>query len=91
MQSLPEAQEINEYVKEYLRHSGFHNTLECFEAEIKTKQVSTKMLNKQQQLKQQDDLPRLYILLKSDNLKTKREINLEKEMKQFNKKYQQIL
>ena len=39
------------------------------------------MLNKQNQIKNQEDLPRLYILLKSDNLKTKREINLEKEMK----------
>jgi hypothetical protein len=39
MQSLPETTEINEYIKEYLRHSGMMNTLECFEAEIKTKQV----------------------------------------------------
>ena len=37
MQSLPETTEINEYIKEYLRHSGMMNTLECLEAEIKTK------------------------------------------------------
>lgn len=43
MQQLPESQEINEYVKEYFRHMGFMNALECFEAEIKTKQVSTKV------------------------------------------------
>ncbi|KAM3135807.1 hypothetical protein pb186bvf_012060 [Paramecium bursaria] len=89
---LPEQSEINEYIKEYLRHSNFVNTLECFEAEIKSKQVSTKMLNKFNQVKKNDeDLPRIYLLLKNDTLKTKREINLEKEQKQFNKKYQQIL
>jgi hypothetical protein len=50
------------------------------------------MLNKQAAAKQnQEDLPRLFLILKNDNLKTKREINLEKEMKSFNKKYQQIL
>lgn len=40
------------------------------------------MLNKQPPAKQQqEDLPRLFLILKSDNSKTKREINLEKEMK----------
>lgn len=42
------------------------------------------MLNKFNPVKKNDeDLPRLYVLLKSDNLKTKREINLEKDQKQF--------
>lgn len=33
----PDQNEINEYIKEYLRYSSFANTLECFEAEIKSK------------------------------------------------------
>ena len=37
--SLPDAKEINEYIKEYLQHGHFNNTLECFENEIKLKQV----------------------------------------------------
>ena len=37
--------------------------------------------------KSDDDLPRIYSLLKNDTLKTKREVNLEKEYKEFNKKY----
>ncbi|CAD8144528.1 unnamed protein product [Paramecium pentaurelia] len=90
--SFPDINEINEYIKEYLRYSNYSNTLECFEAEIKSKQVSNKMLNKQQVIKQTgDDVPRIFQLLKSDNIKSKREINLEKDQKQFNKKYQQIL
>lgn len=33
-------------------------------------------------------MPRIFQLFKTDNIKTKREINLEKEQKLFNKKYQ---
>lgn len=87
-----ENQEIYEYIKEFLKFNSFTNTLECFEAEIKTKQVSSKVINKQTNpLMKKEDQPRLYSLLKSDGAKTKREINLEKEFKTFNKKYQQIL
>ncbi len=47
MQNLPEAAEVNEYIKEYLRYAGLLSSLECFEAEVKTKQVSNKITNKQ--------------------------------------------
>lgn len=87
-----ENQEIYEYIREFLKFNSFSNTLECFDAEIKTKQVSNKVLNKQMNLlMKKEDLPRLYSLFKSDGGKTKREITLEKEFKAFNKKYQQIL
>lgn len=61
---------------------GLLNTADCFEAEIKQKQSngrSLKMINPKS-----DDAPRLYALLKSDGTngnKTKREINLENEMR----------
>ena len=84
--------EIFDYIKEFLKFNSFSNTLECFEAEFKTKQVSSKVTNRQPSLlMKKEDQPRLYSLLKSDGAKTKREINLEKEFKAFNKKYQQIL
>jgi hypothetical protein len=38
-----------------------------------------------------EDLPRLVQFFKKDNNKSVREINLEKELKAFNKKYQLIL
>ena len=84
--------EIFDYIKEFLKFNSFSNTLECFEAEFKTKQVSSKVTNRQPSLlMKKEDQPRLYSLLKSDGAKTKREINLEKEFKAFNKKDQQIL
>lgn len=87
-----ENQEIYEYIREFLKFNSFSNTLECFDAEIKTKQVSNKVLNKQMNpLMKKEDLPRLNSLFKSEGGKTKREITLEKEFKAFNKKYQQIL
>jgi hypothetical protein len=35
--NLPENPEIIEYIKEYLRFNKLNNTLECFDAEFKTK------------------------------------------------------
>ena len=91
-QHQAETLEIYDYIKEFLKFNNFSNSLECFEAEIKTKQASNKGTNKQPNLLlKKDDQPRLYSFLKSDGSKTKREINLEKEFKAFNKKYQQIL
>lgn len=88
----PEDQEIYEYIKEYLKYNNLSNTLECFEAENKTKLVSSKVTNKKQNiLVKKEELPRIYTLFKAEGNKTKREINMEKEMKTFNKKYQQIL
>lgn len=87
-----ENSEINNYVKEYLKFNGFANTLECFEAEHKTKQVTNKLTNKNRPVGNKEDLPRIYSLFKSEGVgKSKNEINMEKDLKSFNKKYQQIL
>ena len=82
--------EINDYIKEYLRHYNFQNTIECFEAEIRTKQVSTKMNSKLTNQKLEDQ-PRICQLLKGDSSKLKLNINADKELKQLNKKYGQVL
>ncbi|EGR27657.1 hypothetical protein IMG5_191980 [Ichthyophthirius multifiliis] len=92
MQNLPDCNEVNKYIKEYLQYLGLNNTLDCFEAELKSKQVINKVVKQQQQQSSRpEDLPRLYQLLKGDNKQSKRELNLEKDMKAQNKKYQQIL
>lgn len=57
---------------------------------MKTKQVSSKLTNKNM-LKSGQEHPRIYGFFQGDNSKSRREINMEKEMKQFQKKYQQIL
>ena len=68
--NFPDSQEINEYIKEYLRFVGLHSTLDHFESECKSKPVSQKLLQKVTNSKQ-EDLPRIYTLLKQDNFKVK--------------------
>lgn len=82
--------EINEYIKEYLRHYNLQSTVESFEAELRSKHVSSKMSSKSNAQKLEDQ-PRLCQLLKSDNSKLKRDLNADKELKQLNKKYGQVL
>jgi len=90
--SLKEVQEINDYFKEYLKYNNMTNTLECFEAEIKSKEVTNKMKDKQvPKSTKKEDLPRIYNFFLADGSKSKRELNLEKDIKTLNKKYQQIL
>lgn len=66
------------------------NTAECFEAEVKSKLASGRSI-KPSSIPRNEELPRLYLMLKGDGTKTKREINLENDIKAQNKKYQQIL
>lgn len=82
--------EVNDYIREYLRHYNFQNTIECFEAELRTKQVSGKTTSKLPSQKLEDQ-PRICQLLKGDTSKLKVNLNAEKELKQLNKKYTQVL
>ena len=40
--STKDFERINDYVKEFLDFNGFASTLECFEAEEKTRRVTTR-------------------------------------------------
>lgn len=87
--------ELNDYIREYLKYNGFSNTLECLDAELRTKQVSNKLTSKNplgnsNHQKTTDDVPRLYSLVRSDK-KGGKDPNLEKEHKSLQKKYAQIL
>jgi len=87
-----ETNDINQYVLEFLRFHNYTNTLECFEAEIRTKQVSSKLTGKVPGLNQKtEDLPRIYGMIKGESAKTKRETTLDKDFKALNKKYNQVL
>lgn len=83
--------EINDYIREYLRFGGFANTLEVFDAEIKTKAVSSKVAAKPKEIHKPEDQPRIFAFFKPDQNKTRRELNLEKDFKEFQKKYNMIL
>ena len=81
--------EINDYIREYLRHYNCQSTLECFEAEIRTKPIASKM-NVKTPAQKLDDQPRLCQLLKGNASKVKN-LNTERDLKQLNKKYGQVL
>ena len=85
--------EINEYIKQYLKFNEFQNTLECFTAEINTQRMSSK-LNKKLIMKdpeQSMDAPRLYSMLKSEQIKTFREKQLSENYKIIHKKYTEVI
>jgi len=87
-----ETNDINQYILEFLRFHNYTNTLECFEAEIRTKQVSSKLTGKVPGLTQKtEDLPKIYGMIKGESAKTKRETTLDKDFKALNKKYNQVL
>lgn len=85
--------ELNDYIREYLKYNGFSNTLDCFDAELRTKQVSNKLGSKNvlgnSNQQKSEDIPRLYSFIRSDKLK--KETVLEKDHKALTKKYNQIL
>ena len=84
--------ELHPYIIEYLQFAGFTNTLECFEAEAKTKQIASKFATKPNQPKTQpENLPKICSLLKGDPAKPKNEEDLEQQLKSLTKQYNQVL
>ncbi len=53
--------DINEYIREYLRFHNMSQSLENFEAEIKTKQMPKRLRN---ELSDKKEEPRIHILFK---------------------------
>ena len=85
--------QLNDYIKEYLRYNNFINTLECFEAEVRTKQVSKQLQVRPQdfQPRKNQDLPRFYAMLKGESVKVRREMDLENELAYISKRFLQVL
>jgi len=63
MASIESLNEINEYVREYLRYHNMSSTLESFEQEIKSKQMPRRLRN-DPSLYSQSSEPRLHALFK---------------------------
>ena len=80
---------INDYISEYLRHHNMFNALEAFENEVKTKQLPQRMKPGSPILQKEE--PRLHLLFKKDEKKTPRELNLEQDFKEINKKYNLVI
>ena len=93
---------INEYIKEYLNFNNYGSTLECFEAEEKTKKVTARDLKEainkvptvshfKFQDKDMDRFPRMYRFYETDSQKTHREETMEKDHTKLQKKHQDVL
>ena len=81
--------QINEYIAEYLRHHNMFNTIEAFENEIKTKQLPQSMKPGGAIIQKEE--PKIHILFKPTENKTPRELNLEQDFKEINKKYNLVI
>lgn len=92
MSFKPNTTAINENIKEYFRFHGYVNTLECFEAEIRAKIVSSKLQNGMipDLSGKEKEEPRIYSLFTGAEAKTNREMNTEKEMKETKRQFHQI-
>jgi len=86
---------INDYIKEFLKFNKYNSTLDCFEAEERTKFVTKKAIqteiNRVPVEDQMEDFPRLYRFFDTDSDKTARERRLEKETKLLQSKHQAVL
>lgn len=83
-------EEINEYIKEYLRHHNMFGTLENFENEVKVKQLPARLKQAHTGTLPKEE-PKLHQLFKKNDKKTQNEINLEHEYKEINKKYNLVI
>ena len=86
---------INDYIKEFLKFNKYNSTLDCFEAEERTKFVTKKAIiseiNRVPSESQMEDFPRLYRFFDTDVDKTGREKRLEKDIKLLQSKHQSVL
>ena len=87
--------ELNAYIKEFLKFNKYNSTLECLEAEERTKQVTAKSqrasINRVPTEKDMESFPRLYRFFEGDSEKTAREVRLDKDMKGLQQKHSSIL
>ncbi|CAG9321058.1 unnamed protein product [Blepharisma stoltei] len=79
-----------ELIKEYLTYHGFSSTLECFNAELKSKAIS-KQTKKPTTSKEIGEMPRLYTISLGEDGKAARVSTLEKRLENAEKSKENIL
>lgn len=86
VQSVMEESQVQDLVREYLRHHQFTSTLETLESELKARPVpkGKKAVLSPEQLAA---LPRLYSLAEADKPRAAKEAVLEKQLKALDKNY----
>lgn len=103
--SQPDYRQINQYIKDFLKFNNYNSTLECLEAEERTKVVTSKNkpINKVpevgallsfvtvQRSVDMDDFPRLYRFFEGDSEKSSREKRIEKGLQVLKAKHNSTL
>lgn len=88
MIELERLEEINQYVMEYMTHFNMSESLEFFKKEIKTKMMAKRLRKKD---KNDKKIPRIVELFDEASPKSKNELNLNKNLKDLNKKYKLVI
>lgn len=95
LQNVIDSQQINDCIKEYLIFNKFTNTKECFDAEIKAKQVSNKLTEKKQinfnSSNETIQTPKLYNLVLSEPIQKNQDFESKYKFETVHRKYLQIL
>ncbi len=102
--AAPDYKQINGYIKDFLKFNNYNSTLECLEAEERTKVVTSKNkpINKVpevgahtdvtlQKSVDLDDYPRLYRFFEGDAEKSSREKRIEKSLNILKAKHNSTL
>ena len=74
--SSKDYEKINEHIKEFLKFNGYTSTLECLEAEERTKKVTSKSKQSVKVPGQQamgEDVPKMYKLFEGEGSMNQRE------------------
>ncbi len=85
-----DVQLLHEHIKEYFRFAKFEDTLECFDAEIKTKIVSKKLDDLDIDF-MSDKAPELFRMLKGVSAGTLLSQKRQKQLEDTNEKYLDLL
>ena len=88
MTALEVLYEINDYLREYLKYYNMHATLDALETEVKTKQMPKRLRNENPPNREE---PRLQLLFRASERRTKLELNLERDLKELNRKYAAVM
>ncbi len=85
--------EIQEYFKDFLKVSGYKNTLICFQSELRASKVN-KALNKKSK-KPSKNLqkyePKIYAIMKGVNHKNQQQFEQEDQLTEMKKKYNEVV
>ena len=88
MIELERLEEIDEYIVEYMSHFNMSESIEAFKKEIESKMMAKRLRKKDDKNKQS---PRLVELFDDQNPKSNNELNLNKKLKDLNKKYKLVI